>query len=393
MADSAHAHDRFVAGPIIILTVLVFFNFLSRGLFSPLLPLIEEDFNISHAQAGRLFLIMSVSFGVCMIFSGFISKRLYHRGVIVLYEALLGLSLILCALSRNYLVFQICVGFLGVSAGLYAPSGLASVTTLAHEKHWGKALGIHELGPNLGLIVAPLLVGFTTPHLPWRLLMVFVGCANWLNGIVYVVWGRGGRFRGEPPHLGNLKPIVRSLTFWIIVLYFVLAASSAMGAYSILPTYLISEKGLNPSAVHTVVGLSRVTAIVVILTAGYLVDKVRIKLLLTVIFAIAGVFALLLGLLEGTWLLVAVFFQPMIIAAFFPIANSAISTIAPPQTRNIAFSLVIPFAAAIGVGVTPSLMGLLGEEGKFYLGFILLGAVTLASMVLIPLLRVSKEKA
>jgi NNP family nitrate/nitrite transporter-like MFS transporter len=125
--------------------LLLFFNFLTRGLFSPLLPLIEHDFGISHAKASRLFLILQIGFSGSMVFSGYVSKTLHHRGLILLYESLLGLALVACALSNTFLLFRISIFFLGISAGLYAPSGLASLTSLVHQRHWGKAMGIHEL--------------------------------------------------------------------------------------------------------------------------------------------------------------------------------------------------------------------------------------------------------
>ena len=46
--------DRFrtYLGPLLILTSIFFVNFISRIIPAPLLPKIEADLNISHAQAG-----------------------------------------------------------------------------------------------------------------------------------------------------------------------------------------------------------------------------------------------------------------------------------------------------------------------------------------------------
>jgi len=325
-----------------------------------------------------------------MVFSGFLSKHLRHRGVILLYEFMLGTSLILCALSPNFLFVQLSAGLLGVSSGLYAPSGLASVTNLAGEKHWGKAISIHETGPNFGLILAPLIVGFAAPLIGWKWILVLLGIANWSNGILYFFLGRGGDFSGEPPNFQNLKLILNNRSFWIMALLLVLAASSAIGVYSILPTYLISEKGLDSRVVNTVVGFSRVIAIFFVLGAGFLSDRIGLKNLLAIILFISGCFAVLLGLLEGTYLLLAVFFQPAIVAAFFPVFNTTISSITTAKTRNVAFSLIIPFASAIGAGATPTIMGLLGEIGHFSTAFIALGGLSLGALLFIPKLHLKR---
>ena len=378
-------------GQIAILMFMLSFNFISRGIFSPLLPVFEEQFGVDHGRSSSVFLIISLSMSASMALSGFVSERLQNRGTLILYEALIGLSLILCATSRSFLHLQLGSALLGMSAGLYPPSGATTVTNLAREEHWGKALGIHELGPNIGLISAPLLIGFAVPHVRWETIMVALGLGNWMLGLFYAIRGRGGDVYGAPPNFKNLRLIFGNRSFWILALYLILAASSAMGTYSILPTYLISFRGFDSQMVNTLVGLSRIGGLAFIFGAGYLVDKFGMRLFIGLILGTTSLFAVALGLLSGTVLLVTVFFQPMIISAFFPVVNTAVSSITRPETRSLAFSMIIPFAAGIGAGVTPTVLGILGESGRFPLGFVSLGVLTLASLLLLPMLRVKKK--
>ncbi len=369
---------------------LLFFNFIGRGIFSPLLPIFEAQFGVDHSRASTIFLIISLSMSVSMVFSGFISHKLQHRGTLLLYEFMLGLSLIICAFSPSFLWIQLSSVLLGISCGLYAPSGIASVTNLAGKKHWGKAMGIHELGPNLGLIAAPLLIGFAVPRFSWKTVMLLIGIANWINGLMYAVKGRGADFYGSPPNLKNLRLIFSNRSFWVLACFLIFAASSAIGIYSILPTYLISAKGFAPQPVNTVIGLSRILGILFILGTGYLVDRFGVKIFIAITLSFSALLTMCLGLFDGTLLLVVVFFQPMIITSFFPVSSTAISTITRPETRNVAFSMIVPFASGIGAGLTPLVLGILGESGRFSLGFIGLGILTLASLSLLPLLRIGK---
>ncbi len=371
--------------------LMVLYNFLSRGVFSPLLPILEEEFGVNHGRSSTLFLIMSISMSSSMVFSGFISSRLNHRGTILLYEFMLGLSLMLCAFSPSFLLMQFAAALLGISSGLYAPSGLASVTNLASRQHWGKAISLHETGPNFGLVLAPLVVGFAAPFLGWKLVLILIGAANWLNGLLYFIYGRGGNFAGAPPNFSNLKLILNNRSFWIMALFLVLAASSSIGVYSILPTYLISDKGLNPKLVNSVVGFSRVSAIAFVLGAGVLADRFGLKKLIGIILILTGSFGLLLGVLDGAALLVAVFFQPVIVSGFFPVFNTTVSNITTAKTRNVAFSLIIPFASALGAGATPTIMGYLGERGYFGHSFIGLGILCIAATLLLPTLHLKRE--
>src|SRR6056297_1779684 len=106
--NTLHKPDsHFHVGPILILMLMVLYNFLSRGVFSPLLPILESEFGVSHGRSSSLFLIMSLSMSSSMVLSGFVSSRLQHRGVILLYEFLLGFSLMLCAISSSFLLIQL----------------------------------------------------------------------------------------------------------------------------------------------------------------------------------------------------------------------------------------------------------------------------------------------
>ena len=69
---------------ILFLAVLFFLAFIARFIFSPLMPVIESEMGITHAQAGTLFLVMSIGFFVGQVFSGFLSSRMNHRGSLAL---------------------------------------------------------------------------------------------------------------------------------------------------------------------------------------------------------------------------------------------------------------------------------------------------------------------
>ena len=49
-------------GPLLILSSIFFINFVSRITPAPLVPRIEMDLNLSHADAGALFLVISLGY-------------------------------------------------------------------------------------------------------------------------------------------------------------------------------------------------------------------------------------------------------------------------------------------------------------------------------------------
>ena len=69
-----------VVGTVIFLTLLFFLGFVSRFIFSPLLPAIREDVSITSGQAGTLFFLGAIGGLVGSWVAGLISARLTHRG-------------------------------------------------------------------------------------------------------------------------------------------------------------------------------------------------------------------------------------------------------------------------------------------------------------------------
>ena len=147
---------RTLMGPLLLLTTIFFLNFMARIIQAPLMPAIEAELGISHGVAGSLFFTISIGYFISLIGSGFVSARLKHRGVIILSSLSVGLILMVIAASSSLWAIRGSLVVLGLAAGLYLPSGIATLTGFVGRPHWGKAIAIHELAPNLSFVAAPL---------------------------------------------------------------------------------------------------------------------------------------------------------------------------------------------------------------------------------------------
>ena len=170
-------------GSLLFLTSILFFNFIGRIVFSPLMPTIENDLGLTHANAGMLFLMISLGFFLSLIGSGFISCRIGHKKTIVTSAIAVGSMLWVLSTCENLWGMRVGMFLLGLGAGLYLPSGIASVTSIVHPKHWGKALAVHELAPNLSFVLAPLLSEWLMGWFSWRGVLLFLGICCLIIGI------------------------------------------------------------------------------------------------------------------------------------------------------------------------------------------------------------------
>ena len=231
---------RYYIAPLLLLTSIFFVNFISRIVQAPLMPEIEKELGLSHSAAGSLFLSLSCGYFITLIGSGFVTARLKHRGTIILSIMALSLALIATSFSQGLMGIRIGLICLGLAAGLYLPSGIATLTSLVSPKHWGKALALHELAPNLSFMAAPLMAEAIILQFSWRAAFWMLGLVALILGLVYVRFGRGGEFAGEPPSPRAIRTLAGVPTFWVMILLFSLGICGTLGLYTMLPLYLVT---------------------------------------------------------------------------------------------------------------------------------------------------------
>jgi NNP family nitrate/nitrite transporter-like MFS transporter len=365
-------------GPLLLLTSIFFLNFMGRVVQAPLMPAVESDLGISHAEAGSLFFTISTGYFISLIGSGFVSARLKHRGNVILSGVTAGLALFVTASSGSLWGVRAGMFILGLATGLYLPSGIAAITGFVSQAHWGKAVAVHEVAPNLSFVMAPLFAEAVLLGFSWRAALAILGAAAVLATAVFARFSRVGGFAGEAPNFASLKALVSVPSFWIMVLLFSLGISSTMGIYTMLPLYLVSEHEFAREFANTVVAFSRVSGIVMAFLGGWVTDRFGPKRTLGFVMLFTGAFTLLLGTAPTRWVPYLVFLQPMVAVCFFPAGFAALGLVAPARARNIAVSFTAPVAFLVGGGVVPTLIGAVGDLGSFGLGIAVVGGMILA---------------
>jgi NNP family nitrate/nitrite transporter-like MFS transporter len=379
--------------PTILLLVFVFFFlFTSRMIYSPLLISIEKSLGLGHAQAASFFLFITIGYAGMLIFSGFVAAAIGHRATILLAALVAILGLIAVSLSSTLWGIRASLILIGAGSGLYFPSGIPTLTSLVEEKDEGKVFALHEIGPNSSFVIAPIAAVFALRFLNWQGILLVLACIGTAAGLLFLIFAKGGRFHGKPPHLANARLILTKSSFWIMTGLFTFGAGAAIGVFAMMPTYLVAERGMNAELVNTLVGLSRVSSLVIIFVAGYLVDRFGARRIISVVMLAAGAATVGLSLPFRPLLIAAVFLQPVLIACFFPAGFPLISRIAPPEMHNLTISFLFPIGYAFGPGLVPLLLGLLGDRLSFAVGFLIYGIILMASAILPYFLKLETNR-
>jgi NNP family nitrate/nitrite transporter-like MFS transporter len=378
-------------GRILFLAGLFFLTFIGRFIFAPLMPAIEQELSISHVQAGALFLTMSLGFFVAQICSGFLSSRIKHKGTLVISTLGVGLALVVFSLTSSLWVIRGILFVLGMASGLHVSSAIAIITAMVHRQDWGKALAVHQTAPPLSVVLGPLLVILLLGLISWQNILAILGGISVVVGLAFIRFGRCGAFSGHAPRLADLKFVISRRSFWIMVILFAFAMGSSMGIYTMLPLFLVNERGYEADLANTLVGLSRISGLFMAFVAGWFTGRLGEKRFIFAVMLTTGITTIMLGALSGTWLAVIIFVQPAIVGCYFTAGFAALARIVQPNYRNIAASFITATAFLIGGGLLPTAIGFMGETYSFGLGIVLIGCLTLVTSWLVVFLELIEK--
>ena len=216
-------------GTILLMAGIFFINFASRVIMGPMMPTVETDLGWSHSQAGSIFLMISIGYFASMAASCFLSSRLGHRRTVLGSAFVLGAVLIISAFCRSYLSMSLVFLAVGLAAGIYLPSAIATITGLIDQKNWGKAIAIHEMAPNTGFILAPLLAEFFILYWSWRGVPVALGVLSIFMGLLFIFFGHGDDSLGHAPSASLYKTLLGQRNLWVMVGLFSLAVAGFFG--------------------------------------------------------------------------------------------------------------------------------------------------------------------
>ena len=369
------------------LTAIFYLNFLARIVFSPLLPRMEEGLSLSHGEAGSFFLLLSCGYFLSLLGSSFLAARVSHQRTIAWSTLAISGALLLIGAGDSLAFLHLAFFLLGLAAGVYLPSAIATISSLFASQHWGKAFAVHELAPNLAFLSAPLAASLLLPHLDWQRSVLLLAGLCFVSGLAYLRLGLGKNLYGKKPDLTLWWQILRQRNFRLLILLYAMGISGTLGVFSILPLFLVNDHHLPLPQANLLVGLSRSGTLLTTLLGGWLADRYGNRRAMAAALLLSGVATAGIGLAQGTALTAVIFLQPCIAVCFFPAAFSLLVGLTSPETRNVIISLAVPLAFVGGGGLLPFLIAKTAETSSFRLGLVCAGLVIATSALLVPLLK------
>jgi NNP family nitrate/nitrite transporter-like MFS transporter len=358
---------------LLFLWYLWFLNMGARIIFAPILPIIEDEFFISHARASSIFVFLSVGYGISMLGSGVYAGRIGYRKSIVLSLFVSCIVFFLIPFVRNFFLLYLCGFTIGLASGIYLPSVLPLITEYYAERRWGKSIVIHDSAAPTAIFFIPLIVLALLHVVDWRGIF-YVFSAAFLAGALVLACIRHDVKIGHAPQ-GMFGSLIRGRSLWIMTILSVFGAAANLGLYAIIPLYLTKELSMSLEAANSVLGISRLGGIAVAISAGFFIDRLNLVVVLFVILLASGVLTVLTAVASIAWIPFLLFVQAGVVTGFFPVALVVIARMFDRQARGMATGVVLTLSVILGGGLMPYLLGLAGDHITFRYGILMLGII------------------
>jgi MFS family permease len=370
---------------LLFLWFVWFMTFTARAIFSPVLPLIEDEFLVSHAKAASIFTVTGLGYAVSVFFSGTFARLFGPRKSILLATIVNGFLLLLIPFVRHFELFYVLGFVLGVSLGAYIPAAIPLITAYYEEGLWGKAIATHGTAPSIAVFLTPFIaLAMLSFFASWRAVFVVPGLSFLVCAVIFFfITGDARLEKGKEFFLADL---LRSKVVLIMGTISLFSAGANIGLYYIVPLFLVKELNLPVDYANSIFGISRLGGAVVTIIAGLLVDRFSLKRASFLLVSATGILTILITVGGPRWIALFLFLQASLSPAFFPVGYVAVAKSFDQEHRGQAMGFVITIGM-IGTGLVPYFLGLSGDLASFRLGIALLGILTALSSGLLFFLK------
>jgi NNP family nitrate/nitrite transporter-like MFS transporter len=220
----------------------------------------------------------------------------------------------------------------------------------------------------------------------WKSLLLILGIVPFLFLIPF--WKVSIEPKTETVHQRGLYvDLFGNRTVWIMGLLWIFSSASSLGLYSMLPLYLIKERGMDFGFANTLLGISRALGVIVPVATGIMTDRYGFRVILKWSIFATGLSTIGLALSSSiSLILITLILQALLSLAFFPVAFMTISKLTPISGRSMTIGFIIAIGVIFGIGGGPLIIGLVADHLSFKVGILGLGVLTALSSQLVKFL-------
>ena len=355
-----------------------------RVVYPALLPQVTAEFGVDNATAGGFIGLLWTTYALLQFPGGALADAVGERLVLAGSVVLTLVAVCAIVVSDTLELFVLATVLLGLGTGLYGTTRL-TVISAVYDRMRTTAISLSQAAGNVGNVVLSAGAGLVSVYLGWRwgfgyLLPVLIVSAV---GLWVVVPRRASETTGEESFRRTMRKVAGAVrTPRVLAVTALLAVNMFLyqSVTGFLPTYLVSEKGLDPGTAATLFSLFFASAIAVQFLSGVVADRRGNRVAIAAFVSASVPAFVLLTVVESLPALVGVVLLLSCLLGAMPPVNAAGLAALPPEIRGSGFGLLRTGYIAFGAAGPPT-VGLLADAGRFDGAFLGLAAIALALSV------------
>lgn len=259
---------------------------------SPLLPNIQQNFDISKYEASWSVTVFSIMYAIMAPIFGILADKWGKKRNIVVGSIFFALSNFLTFLTPNFVLLLISRIIAGTSASMITSSVFAITGDLAPSSKKGLWLSIATSGFLTSIWIGAPLGNLLSNITNWRTVFLYLSITSIISAILIIFIYPNHINSGSTRQLDakTLSPIIKDVvvtTFWAFAIY---------GLYTYLGSALRDINHLNSSIVGVAFVFYGVGALVGSLLGGVLSDRLKNSTLISSTFIGLAIALVLVGI-------------------------------------------------------------------------------------------------
>ena len=389
-----------------------FFTHTYMSILPAVLVAMTAERGMSFTAIGLITNVGYFLYGLGSFPAGYLSDRIGSKRVLTIGIAGMAVSSVLVGLSQGLVAFAIAYALLGLFASIHHPAGLSLIARRVENRR-GKAMGVHGVLGNVGMMLAPLVASLGLMFFrSWRAAYLIYGAI----GLVFAVimyrtpieqeadldWRTLCRWRGlfkrgdrEAIETGACSrggaqqpgKVVYPISLLFLFVGAVLSGFIFRGSLTFFPALLQREVYFINSSEEPAVLAGTVTSMILALGligawfGGWVNDKIkRPELVPIAIFLVIGPVLYMIGKFSDSRLLVVSCLFSLVYYAWQPSHNYLLSRYTRKASQGVGFG--INFFLLFGVGsVAAFIGGYVADKYSVDRFYLVMAAVAVAAML------------
>lgn len=273
-----------------ILYVMFLFDFIIRYGVNAILPLIQQDLQISGTQIGLLSSAIFLGMAIFVMPISFIGENKSQRRAISFCAILWSGATVVCGMAGSAVNLIINRLLVGAGNSAYAPLSTAMLTTWYKKSSWGKALGLYNTAMAIGGALGYIIFAQIAAAYGWRMSFYIIGGISLAVSLLSLIlpdnkklMTQQGAEAGnkEAEEIAQIK-LGKKETFQLLVrnkalLMMCLAAGIAVFSVNICSTfisiYYVNVKEMAVTTAANVIALGTPLSLIAFPLGGAILDK------------------------------------------------------------------------------------------------------------------------